>query len=345
MRPLVTIILPVYNVEPYLRQCLDSIVNQTIRDIQLICVNDGSTDGSLAILKKYADRDSRIEIIDQENQGGGPARNAGCPYIRGQYTYFVDPDDWLELDLCEKSSQKMEKTNADVVYFDYFREYPGMSLKPPRKFCPELPGVCSIPEHRASLLRSCNSTWHKFWRSEFLLNHHIRFSKICPYEDVVQNWWGGVLANQIAILDKPLYHYRISRPGSYLFAFDRKHFVIIDAMNEVGATLRKIGKYGEYSNIYLTTRLGLIHEKYLRLANEFRAEFRQLVREALTEEDRQFLHSATPKVLPRKVRAFYKMIEQQGFFGVTAFRIQGMCSQLERSLRRMVINRLKQFFR
>ena len=82
MQPKVTIILPVYNVEPYLRQCLDSVVNQTMREIQIVCVNDGSTDGSPTILEEYAADDSRIEIIHQENQGGGSARNAAYPVAR-----------------------------------------------------------------------------------------------------------------------------------------------------------------------------------------------------------------------------------------------------------------------
>jgi len=346
MQPLVTIILPTYNVEPYLRQCLDSLVNQTIRDIQIICVNDGSTDGSLAILKEYADKDSRIEVIDQENRGGGSARNAGYPHIRGKYTYFVDPDDWLEPNLCEKTSKKMEETNADVLYLDYFREHPDVSLKPSRKFCPELSGISITPEHRALLLNSCNSTWRKFWKSEFLLDHQIYFSEgKRPCNDIAQNWHGCILANQIAILTEPLYHHRCVRPDSYQTNLNRKHFVIIDTMDEVRERLKKIGKYDEYGNIYLTSRLVYFHNKYLRLANEYRAEFRLLVLEALTEEDRRFLHSASPKTLPWKVRVFYRMLERQGFFAKTAFHIHGMCSQLERTIRRNVVNRLKHFFR
>ena len=346
MRPLVTIILPTYNVEPYLRQCMDSIVNQTIRDIQIICVNDGSTDGSLAILKEYAARDSRVEIIDQENKGGGSARNAGYPHIRGQYIYFVDPDDWLELNLCEKASQKMVETNADVVFLNYYREYPGVSLRPSRKFGTELSGSGIAPEQRVFLLNSCNSTWRKFWKSEFLLDNQIYFSEgKRPCNDIAQNWHGCVLAGQIAILDEPLYHHRCTRPGSYQTILKRNHFVIIDTMNEVGATLKKIGKYNDYGSIYLTSRLTYFHNKYIRLANEYRAEFRQLVLEALTEEDRQFLHSLSSKKLPWKVRAFYRMLERQGFFEMTAFRIHGMCSELERYIRRNVINRLKHFLR
>jgi len=91
MQPKVTIILPVYNVEPYLRQCLDSVVNQTMREIQVICVNDGSTDGSPTILEEYAAKDPRVEVYHQENQGAGSARNAAYPYVRGKYTTLPIP--------------------------------------------------------------------------------------------------------------------------------------------------------------------------------------------------------------------------------------------------------------
>ena len=96
---------------------MDSVVNQTMRDIQIICVNDGSPDGSRAILQEYADRDSRIEIIDKPNGGLSSARNAAYPHIRGKYTLFVDSDDWIELDLCEKTYRKSEETGAQMTMF------------------------------------------------------------------------------------------------------------------------------------------------------------------------------------------------------------------------------------
>ena len=121
MQPNVTIVLPVYNVEPYLRQCLDSVIRQTMRDIQIICVNDGSTDGSLAILEEYAGNDPRIMVIPQENQGGGSARNAAFPHIKGKYTCFVDPDDWIDLQLCEKLFRRAEETQAEMLFFEFAR--------------------------------------------------------------------------------------------------------------------------------------------------------------------------------------------------------------------------------
>ena len=105
--PQISVVLPVYNVEEYLRQCLDSLANQTFEDFEVICVNDGSGDSSLSILEEYASEDERFKIISQENKGLSGARNTGMDYIKGKYTIFVDSDDWLELNALEKLYNKI----------------------------------------------------------------------------------------------------------------------------------------------------------------------------------------------------------------------------------------------
>ena len=115
--PKISIIIPVYNVQDYLAMCLDSVCYQSMKDIEIICVNDGSTDNSLAVLHAYKRRDKRIIIIDKENEGSGVARNTGLKIARGEYVYFVDGDDWLEQDVLLKTSKKADETNADIVIF------------------------------------------------------------------------------------------------------------------------------------------------------------------------------------------------------------------------------------
>ena len=114
----VSIIVPVYNKERFLRQCLDSLLDQTYRAIEIICVNDGSTDGSLEILQDYAERDNRIVVIDQENKGAGNARNAGIRIARGRYLQFLDADDFFEPVMIEKMLKKADAKDADIVIFD-----------------------------------------------------------------------------------------------------------------------------------------------------------------------------------------------------------------------------------
>ena len=117
--PKISLIIPVYNVEKYLRKCLDGVVNQTMRDIEIICINDGSTDGSLDILKEYAAKDDRIIIINQTNGFVGSARNNGLKIARGEYIQFVDSDDYLELNACETAYNYALRYEADVVVWGY----------------------------------------------------------------------------------------------------------------------------------------------------------------------------------------------------------------------------------
>ena len=113
--PLVSVLIPVYNVEKYLSRCLDSLINQTLTDIEIICVNDGSTDGSLKILKQYQEKDNRIVIVDKKNGGLPSARNAGLDRARGQYVGFVDSDDYVEPSMFETLYKTAKKKNSEVV--------------------------------------------------------------------------------------------------------------------------------------------------------------------------------------------------------------------------------------
>ena len=120
MSPKVSVIVPVYNVSEYLGQCLDSILLQTLQDIEVICVNDGSTDDSLDILQGYAMFDERLKIISQENAGAGAARNNGIKHATGEYIICLDSDDFFEPDMLEKMVAKAEEDGSDVVVCDFY---------------------------------------------------------------------------------------------------------------------------------------------------------------------------------------------------------------------------------
>lgn len=113
----ISVILPVYNIEDYLSECLESISNQTFEDIEIICIDDGSTDKSLEILKEHSNRDSRIRIIEQENQGAGAARNKALEYAAGKYVYFIDGDDYLELTALEELHDLSIRKGTDFIIF------------------------------------------------------------------------------------------------------------------------------------------------------------------------------------------------------------------------------------
>lgn len=110
-----SIIVPVYNVEKYLPKCLESLIKQTLKDIEIICVNDGSMDNSLAILKEFASKDSRIKIIDNQHQGVAKTRNTGIEQSTGEYIGFVDSDDYIDIDFFEKLYNSATKSNSDIA--------------------------------------------------------------------------------------------------------------------------------------------------------------------------------------------------------------------------------------
>ena len=119
----ISVIIPVYNSEKYLRGCLDSVISQSFNDIEIICVNDGSTDGSLSILESYQKQDSRIKIIQEENKGAGAARNLGIANATGKYTYFMDSDDYLEEDAFSKLIDVTYKNPSDFIMFKIWNFY------------------------------------------------------------------------------------------------------------------------------------------------------------------------------------------------------------------------------
>lgn len=119
----ISVIIPVYNAEKFLRQCLDSVLNQTLQNIEVICVNDGSSDKSGSILEEYGKKDNRIKVIDQGNQGLSGARNAGMKIANGEYLTFVDSDDWIDLDMLELLYTTANKENYDIVMCTYVKEF------------------------------------------------------------------------------------------------------------------------------------------------------------------------------------------------------------------------------
>ena len=339
--PKVSVVIPVYNVEPYLRQCLDSVVNQTLRDIQIICVNDGSTDASPAVLEEYAAKDSRIEVYHQENQGGGSARNAAYPHICGKYTYFVDPDDWIELDLCQQCWDKAETTEADAVVMRFIRHNPKPEcyLSPYKRTLPE---VRQTVAEKHELFR-LSAPWMGFWKSELLLSNNVWFPKgKRPFNDMLPYWKGIVLAERIAVLNSPLYHYRI-RPGSYQQTIDEKHFIIVETFEEIGKMLRETGYYESYKDFYIQRKLAAYYSRYHMFPHSLRSKFRQHICEHMTTADR----NAWPSHSCKDVRNFYLFLGDDGRLGTLKYHLQKCLSDTiklpERLLRRHVIKPLRTF--
>ena len=211
----VSVIIPVYNVEKYLRQCLDSVVNQTLKDIEIICVDDGSSDNSLNILKEYAANDDRFIILEQKNQGAGAARNKGLEVAKGEYLYFIDGDDFLQRDALEKIYCRITETNSDIcVFTNNFLNVVTGEFKP----CDWQRLIFKIPQKSSfnkydipnDLFDFCNvPAWTKMYKTSFIKSNNIKFQNLKTCNDVYFNFMTLSKADAITFLNECLITWRI----------------------------------------------------------------------------------------------------------------------------------------
>ncbi len=210
--PKVSVIIPVYNVEKYLRECLDSVVNQTLKDIEIICVNDGSTDNSLQILEIYAAKDNRIKVITQENMGVSVARNSGLDIATGEYIIFVDSDDWSDLSLCKKILDNSEKTHADIICYAY------NAVQDNKFVYSNLKNINKLCEKQDSLKRIIGNqvfVWDKAFKRKFLIDTGVKFVEgLKCAEDLVFCLTLFYKNPHYAYINESLYYYNEKRLGS-----------------------------------------------------------------------------------------------------------------------------------
>lgn len=249
-QPLISIIVPIFNAEPYLEQCLDSVLAQTYRELDIICLNDGSTDGSLAIMQAYADRDERIRVIDKQNQGYGATCNRGLEEARGAWISIVEPDDWIEPGMYADMLAFAATLDGpvDIVKTPYWRiwmpDTPEQRklncsyrnrIKPPRQ-----PFVIRDAAH---LLTHHPSIWSAVYRKPFLDVHGIRFREY-PGAGWADNPFlieTLCQAERIAYLDKPYYCYREETPEkSKSFALNNT-LLPFERWNDMMDVLERIG--------------------------------------------------------------------------------------------------------
>lgn len=206
--PKVTVVIPVYNVAAYLPQCLDSVVTQTLNEIEIICVNDGSKDNSLDILKDYAARDNRIKIIDKVNAGVSAARNDGIAAAAGKYIAFLDGDDFLEADCLEKAYETAENGNFDAVIFKH------NLVEGDKKLVWDAPEFGGVEEDK--LLYAFSAViWNKLYRTAFLKENQIMFPLgIKIAEDTIFSLMCFFHHPVCGFCDGHFYNYRLNRDNS-----------------------------------------------------------------------------------------------------------------------------------
>ena len=274
MMPKISIIIPCYNVEKYLDKCMESILSQTLSDIEIICINDGSTDNSLDLLNKYASSDNRFTIINKKNEGVGIARNAGLKLAQGEYIYFVDPDDWLQNSgVLSKIYEKARSENLDILIFGGYscrvtngKEHitkGGYSLRYlPKKY---LNKVFSYKDVKEDIFKFPSTTWTKLYKHEFLKKNNTQFQTIPVGQDQLPFFHAMITTERIAVLDECLYCYRKNRPNSAMTEKKRKSFSPIFVIEGIEELLVKLGKIDEYKDIFI--------DKYFAKATSWLGKF------------------------------------------------------------------------
>ena len=227
MEPLISVIIPIYNVEPYLRQCLDSVVNQTYRNLEIILVDDGSPDNCGAICDEYAQKDSRIIVIHKQNGGLSAARNDALKLVTGTWISFVDSDDWCELDLYEKAIAHAEMSNADIVIYSTYKgslkEAGAETRIHPFDMNFETEDKEILFQLQLSVLSrkytpyskaqpwSMGLPWDKLYKASFICDNGLSFPEnVKAHEDRIFNICAFQYAKKVSFFDSPLYHWRMN---------------------------------------------------------------------------------------------------------------------------------------
>ena len=223
MNELISVIIPVYNVEQYVESCLNSVINQSYFNLEIILVDDGSTDKSGEICDQYALKDSRIKVIHEENAGLGEARNRGLRIASGDYICFVDSDDWIEEDYCKELIQAAERTNSDIAicgYNECLKEGKTHKVKYDDCFTTTGKEILHYTMTANGKYWFNISVWNKMYKREIISGLWFK-SRV--YEDIMYNAGSMYRANKIAYINQCLYNYRTNREGSIISkGFQRK---------------------------------------------------------------------------------------------------------------------------
>lgn len=257
----ISVILPVYNVEKYLRQCLDTIIGQTLREIEILCVDDGSTDNSARILKEYAQKDQRIKIYTQKNAGAGAARNLGLRHASGKYLSFLDSDDFFEPDMLEEAYEQAERYEAEMVVFrsnqyltekDEYKETPWTLRKQ------ELPPYAPFGHRQMTdniFKVFVGWAWDKLFLKAFIDEKKITFQEQRTSNDLFFVFSVVATARKIAIVDKVLAHQRRDAKDSLSKTREKSWNCFYVALTALRERMKQEGLYNEVEKDFINYAL------------------------------------------------------------------------------------------
>lgn len=277
--PKVSVVIPVYNVEDYLSECLDSILNQTLSDIEVICINDGSTDDSMKILEEYANKDDRMQVYSQENSGHAVATNKGMSYARGKYLFLMDSDDTLELTALEQTYNLAEEYGVDFVIFkarnydeskQEFTEVLSYSMD---ELCEEVGDKVFTYEDIKDLVFTMSVTpWSKLYNRQFIEKHAIEFPEGLIFDDNIFFWEALFNSEKLIFLDEFLFKRRYYPTSST----NNGDLRFLDSLTITKLKWKTFKKYGQFdyhkTNLY-NSKISTAYMRYVYIKNEYKEIF------------------------------------------------------------------------
>lgn len=291
--PLVSVVIPVFNVERYLKECLDSVVQQTLKNIEIICVDDGSFDSSPDILDRYALEDKRIKVIHKENSGYGHTMNVGIDAAKGEYVAIVESDDYIEPDMMEILYDIATKENAEMVKSDFSYLYGDGAHKSFQKikiwWDSSVYNKVLNPVDFKDIFRGYIANWAAIYKREFLAKHNIRHNESpgASYQDV--GFWFQVHTrlSRFYLTDHNFYRYRQDNPNSSINS-KGKVYCICDEYDYIYKyLLNNPDIYKKYIYIYQRCRFANYMFTYNRIADRFKLEFLKRFSRDFNEAERK----------------------------------------------------------
>lgn len=293
----VSVVVPVYNVEPYLEEALRSLVRQTLRDIEIVVVNDGSTDGSLDIIRRFMEKDDRIVLIDKENGGYGKAMNVGLDRASGEYIGILEPDDYVPLDMYEDLYEIAKEHDLDFVKADFYRFTTDDASGNMQLFYNHLDKTGEHynqvldPSQDPSLTKLILNTWSGIYKKSFLDGHNIRHHETpgAAFQDNGFFWQTFVYAKRAMFLDRPYYRNRRDNPNSSVNS--REKVYCMNAEYDYIRTLLKKNEdrtvWDRFKGYYNVKRFANYLFTLSRIAPEFHMEYvKRISREFRTADER-----------------------------------------------------------
>lgn len=261
----VSFIVPIYNSSKYLVNCLDSLVNQTLNNIEIILINDGSSDDSINIIKRYSKKYSNIIYFDRKNEGIGSSRNFGIEKSSGKYIAFVDSDDYISVNFAKSMYNFCEENNLDMAVCDYYKVEDG------KKTIEEIFdfGITNIKKDRKLILNINYSPWNKLYKREMIIKNNIHFSTNLKYEDMPFIFKAIICSKKIGKHSIPLNYYMIHN-NSETTVMDKRVYDIFEILKTINSYY-KDDKYLEYLNVR-TIFIYTIQQRYQkskRMRNDF----------------------------------------------------------------------------